>query len=228
MRERNLQRKHSSKSQLKKSQGIDPWLFYLHRLNMISSIAVLFADKNSIYKTMVKDVYTIENNALTFKSDKPVICHPPCRLFSRLRKFSTAPALEKELAYFAVSKVQENGGILEHPVSSTLFKEMQLPLPGHPPDQYGGFTICVNQNWFDFPARKPTLLYIVGCSKSELPPIPISFNAIAYTISQSNLKGKHKNGKKELPKSLRSSTTVRLARWLIEVALNCQKSNHFD
>lgn len=93
--------------------------------------AVLFVERNSIYKTFPGlDCYDEDRDARTFPGGMPVIAHPPCRLWGRLRSFSTAPESEKDLARFAVAMVRQWGGVLEHPAHSTLWKDRGLPLPG--------------------------------------------------------------------------------------------------
>jgi len=111
------------------------------------------------------------------------------------------------------------GGVLEHPYGSLLWAEMDLPMPGSI-DEFGGFTLLVNQSWFGHKAQKRTLLYIVGGSYKNLPPIPISFDAIQYVIRPSrNGKGANIVTKKE-----REATPVDFAKWLINVAKSCKKN----
>jgi hypothetical protein len=80
---------------------------------------------------------------------------------------------EKDLAWFALEKVRKNGGVLEHPKGSRLWKEASLPLPGEFPDEHGGFTLLIDQYHFGHVARKWTHLYIVGIEPKDLPEIPI-------------------------------------------------------
>ena len=177
-------------------------------------LVILFTEKNSIYKTLDCDCYDEKRNALTYAGNSPVIAHPPCRLFSKMRKFSTANINEKKLAYWAVKLIRQNGGILEHPAGSLLWKEMNLPLPGQV-DEFGGTSILVWQSWFNHPCQKKTLLYICGLKISEIPIYKINFNAIEYVVSKS----RKRNGKKEISKSKRSTTPVKFAKWLIECLL---------
>lgn len=179
---------------------------------------VLFAEKNSIYHSLNCDVYDINRNAYTFSGKCPIIAHPPCRLWSKLRGLSTADQCEKLTGIFATLLVQNNGGVLEHPVSSQLWKFMNLPYPGYV-DKYGGFTLCVNQNWFGSKVKKPTLLYFCGISINDLEPYPLNFDAIEYWQgTNSKCKIKHK----AIKKSERSSTPIKMAEWLIS---NVKKIN---
>jgi hypothetical protein len=174
-------------------------------------LPVLFAESNSVYKSLGCDVYDLTRNAYSFSDNRPVIAHPPCRLWSRLRAFSTAPACEKLTAVFAVHVVRQNGGVLEHPVGSSLWSHMSLPLPGKY-DKFGGFTVCINQSWFGHPCKKPTFLYWCGIDIMSLDAYPLNFNAVEYCISSS------KNGPdslKEVHRSWRNRTPIALASYLI-------------
>ena len=67
----------------------------------------------------------------------------------------------------------ENYPVLEHPKGSRLWHEAPLPMPGEFSDEFGGFTILVDQYQFGHVARKWTHLYIVGIEPKDLPEIPI-------------------------------------------------------
>jgi hypothetical protein len=137
-------------------------------------IAVLFARKDSRYKDLIDfDVYDIDRDARNYNGNDPVIAHPPCRAWGRLSHMANPRPDEKDLAWFALNKVRKNGGVLEHPKGSRLLKEASLPLPGEFPDEFGGFTILIDQYHFGHVARKWTHLYIVGIKFDELPKIPV-------------------------------------------------------
>lgn len=94
-------------------------------------IAVLFARDDSRYKDFnVYDVYDINRDARTFCKKMPVIAHPPCRAWGMLSHMANPREGEKQLAYLALAQVRLNGGILEHPAGSRLWKEAPLPLAG--------------------------------------------------------------------------------------------------
>ena len=78
---------------------------------------------------------------------------------------------ERELAYFALAQVRLNGGILEHPTTSRLWKEANLPV-GMLQDEWGGFTVDVDQWDFGHLANKPTRFYICGIAREQLPLLP--------------------------------------------------------
>ena len=175
-------------------------------------IPVLFTQENSNYnKIKIFDCYDIKRDALSFNGRIPLIAHPPCRKFSKLRGLSTAPLSEKKLAFFALAKVRQFGGILEHPRSSTLWKDGNFNLDGSV-DSYGGFLRSVDLSWFGFPARKKTMLYFCGITPNQLPAFPISLNAITHVISST-----YKSDKKELSKNMRSTTPLQMIEFFIEV-----------
>lgn len=108
----------------------------------MTPVAVLFARADSIYKTMPGcDVYDIERDARTWPGGCPVVAHPPCRAWGRLRKFAKPRDDEKSLGPWAVEQVRTWGGVLEHPAESTLFAHCGMPRPGQFPDEHGGWSV---------------------------------------------------------------------------------------
>ena len=135
-------------------------------------IAILFARNDSRYKDFnVYDVYDIHRDARTFCKKMPVIAHPPCRAWGMLSHMANPREGEKQLAYLALAQVRLNGGILEHPAGSRLWKEAPLPTGGGE-DEFGGYTIEIDQFDFGHVAHKNTKLYICGIDKVNLPPLP--------------------------------------------------------
>lgn len=136
-------------------------------------IAILFARKDSEYKKYdIFDVYDIDRDARTYDKNYPVIAHPPCRAWGRLSHMANPRPDEKDLAIFAVEQVRKHGGVLEHPTGSKLWKEKNLPLENEFPDEFGGFTIEIDQFDFGHVAHKKTKLYICGIDKKDLPKLP--------------------------------------------------------
>lgn len=158
---------------------------------MVNIIPVLFVHKKSNYKKNKHfDCYDEFRNAMTYTGSSAVICHPPCRLFSRLRGLSCAPIEEKLLAYHSIDLVRKNGGIVEHPHDSQLWKEKQVVKPGTI-DEFGGFSICIDQSWFNYYTPKRTLLYIVGMKPKQIP--DYSFNLDITTRKFQNLTKKQRS-----------------------------------
>lgn len=96
----------------------------------------------------------------TFNLACPVIAHPPCAQWSRLRSFAHNIPAEKQLAFFCWDKVNENGGIFEHPSGSSFFKEVHVPRSA---------LISIDQIRFCHPGRKRTWLFFSKCSPLPLP-----------------------------------------------------------
>lgn len=169
-------------------------------------VAALFVSERSIYKTL-KDVdcWDKERKAELYSGPFPVVCHPPCGQWGRLRKFAKVNHEEKNLALKAIDFVRIYGGVLEHPESSLLFDDVLLPKPGKT-DLYGGFSIKINQKWFGHPCEKKTYLYFCGITPSEMIPYQITFDCPSV------------NDVTKLGKEKRIHTPVKMAIWLIENA----------
>ena len=178
------------------------------------SVSVLFVQKDSIYKKLGVDCWDEERNALNWPGGNPVIAHPPCRAWGKLSHFAKPLPGEKELALFSIEMIRKYGGVLEHPRSSRLWPDY-LPFPNKI-DKWGGYTISVDQFWWGHKAKKSTFLYIVGVNITELPKMPMRFDAIQYVVSSSTLS--KKGFKKEITKKERKATPINFAKWLIEIA----------
>lgn len=174
---------------------------------------VLFCETNSVYFYLGCDVYTINNSALNCKSILPAIYHPPCREWSRMRKFANWHPGEKWLGVWAIMRARKYGGIVEHPMGSYLFKFMHCPSPGIGYDKFGGFTIQVSQVEFGHKCRKLTWLYIVGLNpviNIEIPfPGRIPSHVISQTIGKPSLS--------RVSRKYRSYTPILFAKELIRL-----------
>lgn len=185
-------------------------------------VSALWVRRDSVYKTLGVDSWDIDRDAMQWPGGNSCIVHPPCRAWGKLKHFSKHSDDEKIMAIYAVECVRLFGGVLEHPQGSALWKD-RLPLPGTI-DIYGGYSILIDQSWFGHKAKKRTFLYIVGCRERDLPEIPISFDAIEHCITSSKRKNSIGYILKEISKSDRERTPVALAKWLINVALLCNKN----
>jgi hypothetical protein len=180
-------------------------------------VSVLFARTDSVYKTLDGcEVWDIERNALTWQGGTPIVAHPPCRAWGRLRQFALPRPGEKELALFAVSQVQQWGGVLEHPAQSTLWHEARLPAPGVR-DEHGGWTLPINQHSFGHRAEKKTWLYICGCEPKDIPDLPLVLGRATHCIRPT----KSYPRLTSVTKPEREHTPPELARWLVELARKC-------
>lgn len=171
-------------------------------------ISVLYTRKKSVYKSLGLDCWDIKRDARNWPGGNAIIAHPPCRAWGNYRHIAKARSDEKQLAIHAINQVRKWGGVLEHPKGSQLWKELNLPLPGTY-DEYGGWTLNIDQHWFGHRAKKSTNLYIVGIKAKELPAYPISLVKPTRTVE--------KMGRAE-----REGTPLKFALWLIEIAEKCQ------
>lgn len=192
-------------------------------------VAVLFAREDSVYKALPGcDVWDQARDARRWPGGCPVVAHPPCRLWGKLRGFAKPDEGERELAPWAVEQVRRFGGVLEHPSQSLLWKVCGLPEPGQR-DRWGGWTLPVTQNWFGHRALKPTRLYVVGCAPGSIPPIPFFLGEPTHVIqTRSHGRVRLKKGdlgwKPEVSKAEREQTPSAMAAWLVELARRTEKT----
>lgn len=173
----------------------------------MKTAAVLFAHRRSPYKAFdLADVYDEDRDALTYAGSLPVVAHPPCRAWGRLRHFSRHETAEIQLALFAVDQVRRVGGVLEHPACSTLWPAVGLPAPGCR-DSFGGLTYAISQSWFGHRAPKLTWLYIVGAP--GLPAVPFHLGVAPGRIEL-------------MGRTEREKTPPDLALWLFDLASSCK------
>lgn len=184
-------------------------------------VAVLFARSDSTYKHLEGcTVYDIERDARTFSGGMPVVAHPPCRAWGRLRTFANPRPDEMNLARLAVALVREFGGVLEHPAGSLLWQSQRMPFPGSPKDSWDGWTLAAPQKWWGHKAEKATWFYIVGAKPQDLPTVPIVLGE-APCVVQSR---KQHDPRPHISKAEREHTPPALAEWLVELARLCGKA----
>ena len=184
-----------------------------------AKVAVLFARADSHYKTLPDvEVYDMERDARTYDGPWPVVAHPPCRGWGRLRQFANPRADERNLARLAVSLVREFGGVIEHPEESTLWGAQKLPEPGRGRDQYGGWSLGIHQHDFGHRAEKATWLYIVGCAPDEIPDLPLPLTKATHCIRPTKTYPRLPS----VTKAEREHTPPDLARWLVDLASRCR------
>jgi hypothetical protein len=181
------------------------------------AVSVLFARSDSVYKTLPGcDVWDEERNALNWPGGNPVVAHPPCRAWGRLRQFSKAKDGEKELALWAVEQVRTYGGVLEHPAQSTLWEAAGLPAPGYR-DEFGGWTLPIHQHSFGHRAEKKTWLYICGCEPQDIPEMPLVLGKATHCIRPT----KSYPRLPSVTKAEREHTPEDLAKWLVALSRRC-------
>ena len=133
----------------------------------LRTVAALYVDPLGPYPTLAGvECWDESRNAKTYPGPHPVVAHPPCGPWSRLRHLSRYQ--DPECGLVAVDQVRRWGGVLEHPDGSRLFRVRQLPLPGGLPDEFGGWSALIDQVSWGHKARKRTLLYVVGVHPSSV------------------------------------------------------------
>ena len=191
-------------------------------LTMRPPVAVLFARSDSVYKTIARcDVFDLERDALTWPGGSPLIAHPPCRSWARLRHFAKPLPGERSLAIHAVEQVRRYGGVLEHPIGSQLWPLAGLPSPGAPRDAFGGWTLPIRQHWFGHRADKSTLLYVVGCEPPAIPAFPLRLDRPTHVVGLYSGRDRA-TARPSISKAEREHTPVDLAIWLVELASRCR------
>lgn len=129
------------------------------------------------------DPWDEPRDARKYAGPHPVVAHPPCQRWGKL--WAGQPLYIKRTGIrkvkgddggcfkAALEAVRKWGGILEHPWQSHAWPHFGLNVPPRSggwiaADFYGGWTCCVEQRRYGHHARKPTLLYAVGCELPEL------------------------------------------------------------
>lgn len=124
-------------------------------------IAALYIDPRGPYPRMADvDCWDELRDARNYAGPYAVVAHPPCGPWGNLRHLSHGAA--RDCAPIALKQVRAHGGVLEHPAGSNLWRAEHLPMPGELADEFGGFTVEVEQVSWGHPARKRTWLYCVG------------------------------------------------------------------
>jgi len=203
----------------------------------LGAVAALFVRADSHYKTMPDvDAWDIERDARRWPGGCPLVAHPPCRAWCRMRDKARPRADEMELARQAVRWVRQFGGVLEHPAHSTLWADMGMCKPRRGSqrgqrDAWGGWTLPISQHWFGYRAEKMTWLYVVGCEPGNVPALPLDLADPPRVVAQ--LKGRNGNPRPrkgdqgwrpEVTRTERERTPPALASWLVELARRCDEA----
>jgi len=143
-------------------------------LDMLAPVAVLYCTPSSVYKSLALECFDQFRDARTYSGMLPVVAHPPCRSWGRLRHLAKPQPWERALGLHAVQQVRRCGGVLEHPAGSLLWSDLPeyqgytLPPVGAGLDGFGGESISVYQSDFGHVAPKHTWLYVVGARPGDL------------------------------------------------------------
>ena len=128
------------------------------------TVAALYIDPRGPYPKMPGvDCWDEARDANNYDGFDPVVAHPPCGPWSKTRHLCNEATLATaDCAIEAVGFVRRNGGVLEHPANSRLWSTIGLPPPAGGHDEFGGYTVAVNQVSWGHCCVKPTWLYMVG------------------------------------------------------------------
>lgn len=88
-------------------------------------VAVLYVDPRGPYPGLVRQWFDEERNARTYDGPLPIVAHPPCGPWGRLRHLSRHD--DPAHGPHAVELVRRFGGVLEHPQHSLLFRHCEMP-----------------------------------------------------------------------------------------------------
>jgi hypothetical protein len=130
----------------------------------------LYVDPNGPYPGIVGEWYDAARDARTYQGAAPVVAHPPCGPWSRLRNWCKHQDAGAGIHAFGV--VRRTGGCLEHPAESRLWEAVGAPRPGAGPDAHGGWTLAIEQWHWGHDSVKPTWIYVVGVDPQDVPPMP--------------------------------------------------------
>lgn len=136
----------------------------------MTRVAALYVDPRGPYPLMQDvDCWDEARDARRYNGLQPVVAHPPCGPWGRLKHLYQGS--EHDCALRALEQVRKCGGVLEHPAHSGLWAARKLPLPGELMTDGCGLTIQVDQVRWGHVARKRTWLYLVGVrAPITLPP----------------------------------------------------------
>lgn len=148
------------------------------------TVAALYVESNGCYVNLSGvDPWDKHRDARLYQGDRPVVAHPPCQRWGKMyfgqpKAVSQGTPKEKlgndgGCFAHALWAVRTFGGVLEHPWESKAWPWFGLTVPSRNggwvvADKFGGMTCCVEQGSYGHHARKPTMLYAVGCRLPEL------------------------------------------------------------
>lgn len=187
---------------------------------LVTDVAALYVDPLGPYPKLVEHWYDESRNARTYDGPFPIVAHPPCGPWGRLRHLSKHD--DPAHGPHAVELVRRLGGVLEHPQHSLLFRHCNMPHPGELPDFWGGMTFEVAQCDWGHVARKRTWIYIVGAR--AIPSSPPSREPTHWISGGRGRAGKKSNttpvppGIKVCSAQQRRRTPEAFARFLISIA----------
>jgi hypothetical protein len=193
-----------------------------------SDVAALYVDPRGPYPGLVERWYDEARDARTYDGPWPVVAHPPCGPWGRLRHLSRYQ--DPSCGPRAVEQVRLYGGVLEHPERSLLWVHCDLPRPGELPDGFGGITIEVCQVDYGHVARKRTWLYLIGVRQvGAKPPAKEPTHWVSGGRNPgANASGAHRGYApahvRFCSSQQRRRTPIAFAQWLLELASKARRT----
>ncbi len=143
-------------------------------------VAALYVDARGPYPKMPGvDCWDVKRDATKYGGPWPVVAHPACGPWGKLRHMYKGGEGGPELAIKALEQVRKFGGVLEHPADSKLWwhdptLNEHIGRFGCHADRFGGRCTWVEQVEWGHAARKRTWLYTVGVPRGAFtaPPFP--------------------------------------------------------
>lgn len=208
-------------------------------------VAALFVEYRGVYfnrNDVVPEGYARGNDqdkttrvikdARSYNGPWPVVAHPPCNSWGKFAitlrlKHGYKIGDDDGLFRCALEKVREWGGVIEHPEGSYAWRYNQLRKPHKyditKRDQFGGFSICVNQSQFGHLSQKPTWLYICGYHgdfyEDFFSDMPKEKKRVNFRIGSG--RGALTSRYHALPSQLRKRTPELFADLLVSIAKRC-------
>jgi hypothetical protein len=151
---------------------------------MHTLIAALYVETDGAYFGLPNvDPWDQVRDARKYAGPHPIVAHPPCQRWGKM--WFGSPLTVKTTGSrkikgdddgcfaAALAAVRKWGGVIEHPWGSHAWPHFGLNTPPRSggwimADFEGGWTCCVEQRPYGHHARKPTLLYAVGCDLPRL------------------------------------------------------------
>lgn len=186
---------------------------------MRADVVALYVDPRGPYPALVAEYYEAERDARSYAGPWPVVAHPPCGPWGRLRYLCKSHD-EAVHGPIAVELVRRFGGVLEHPLGSALWRACDIPQPGELPDQWGGRCFAVNQVAWGHPCPKPTWLYTVGVA----PRVVVDGIRSGGTPTHRITSGPRYHERPSASRRLRRLTPPAFAAWLVELAASARRS----
>jgi hypothetical protein len=153
-------------------------------MNEPPTVAALYVAKGGCYFGLPGvDPWDAARDARRYDGPWPVVAHPPCQRWGKMwfgQPLTVKLTGKRETKgddngcfEAALEAVRRWGGLLEHPWGSQAWYHHGLLIPPRhggwiKTDWEGGWSCCVEQGRYGHYARKPTMLYAVGCDCPSL------------------------------------------------------------